>query len=196
MRGLVDDNAIEGAGQWDTEIEKAVQLPDGYALVMCDVDCGSETVGMVKSVLGWRSREPEASKTLMDGLQVWNSRLADALKVGDIKAAGAAFEEIRTRIREMGTKSGVPIEPVEQTELLDALTAGVEGVVGGVVPGAGGYDAVVLLVKDNVDTTNKINSFLEKWSVEKKSNVKLLKTKGELEGARVEDEALYTEFAR
>lgn len=182
--------------KWDTEISKGVKLPGGYALVMCDVDCGSETVGMVKGVLGWRKTDPEGSKVLMDELQVWNSALAEGLKGTDVGVLGNAFQEIRKRIRDMGDRSGVPIEPKEQTELLDALTEGVGGVVGGVVPGAGGYDAVVLLVKDDEETTRDINTFLEKWSKEKSSNVKLLKTKGELEGARVEEGASYVEYTK
>ncbi|PPQ67289.1 hypothetical protein CVT25_005873 [Psilocybe cyanescens] len=56
-------------------------------------------------------------------------------------------EEIRAQMRKMGTLSGVPIEPVEQTKLLDTCVA-LAGVIGGGVPGAGGYDAVWLLVCD------------------------------------------------
>jgi phosphomevalonate kinase len=69
-------------------------------------------------------------------------------------------------MREMGTAAGVPIEPPEQTELLNACTS-VAGVIGGGVPGgashviffhanivvadlllAGGYDAIWILVFD------------------------------------------------
>lgn len=41
---------------------------------------------------------------------------------------------IRTHMREMGNLSGVPIEPPEQTELLDACVS-IAGVIGGGVPG-------------------------------------------------------------
>jgi len=50
-------------------------------------------------------------------------------------------------MREMGTRAGVPIEPPEQTELLNACIAQ-PGVVGCGVPGAGGYDAIWVLVLD------------------------------------------------
>lgn len=189
MRALVNDDPAV----WDVEITEGVGLPQGYALVMCDVDCGSETVGMVKGVLAWKARDGEGAKRLMDGLQGWNERLGEALGKGDVGGVRTAFGEMRGRIREMGERSGVPIEPREQTELLDAL-GGVEGVVGGVVPGAGGYDAVVLLVKDDEGTKKGIEEFLEKWSKEKGGNVKLLKTRGEVEGARVEDGDSYLEF--
>jgi phosphomevalonate kinase len=46
----------------------------------------------------------------------------------------AAIEAIRDGMRAMSTASGVPIEPEEQTRLLDACAA-CPGVVGGGVPG-------------------------------------------------------------
>ncbi|CAE6493864.1 unnamed protein product [Rhizoctonia solani] len=57
----------------------------------------------------------------------------------------AKMQSIRDGMRAMGKSSGVPIEPPEQTRLLDACCA-LPGVIGGGVPGAGGYDAIWLLV--------------------------------------------------
>ncbi|CAE6431140.1 unnamed protein product [Rhizoctonia solani] len=54
-------------------------------------------------------------------------------------------KSIRDGMRAMGKSSGVPIEPPEQTRLLDACCA-LPGVIGGGVPGAGGYDAIWLLI--------------------------------------------------
>ena len=158
------------------------------ALVMCDVDCGSNTPSMVKKVLAWKAADPEASKSLWDGLQRCNEHLGRLLTAPSSSLADfqEAFAQIRARIRDMGDRSGVPIEPPEQTQLLDAASK-VQGVAGGVVPGAGGYDAIVLLVKDDAETKGALEKFLQEWSLEKGSNVRLLGTKGELEGARVED---------
>ncbi|KAF8658316.1 hypothetical protein AX16_002085 [Volvariella volvacea WC 439] len=61
-------------------------------------------------------------------------------------------QEVRGKMREMGTLAGVPIEPIEQTRLLDACVAQA-GVIGGGVPGAGGYDAIWLLVCDPIDSS-------------------------------------------
>jgi phosphomevalonate kinase len=196
VKSIVEDT--DATLKWDTEISKrGVTIPPGMALVMCDVDCGSETVGMVKQVLAWKKDDHEGSKKLWDDLQACNEALAKKLTAGtEIEEFRKAFGEIRERIREMGTKSGVPIEPKEQTELLDAVTAGVEGVAGGVVPGAGGYDAIVLLVKDDEETMSAVEKFMEKWSKEKGSNVKLLGTRGELEGARKEDASRYGELVK
>ncbi|SRR5258708_364058 len=57
------------------------------------------------------------------------------------------IQEIRFKMKEMGTLAGVPIEPDEQTRLLDVCVTQA-GVVGGGVPGAGGYDAIWLLICD------------------------------------------------
>ena len=48
----------------------------------------------------------------------------------------ADIQRIRKYMREMSTLSGVPIEPEEQTRLLDACSA-LPGVIGGGVPGGG-----------------------------------------------------------
>ena len=43
-------------------------------------------------------------------------------------------QAVREKMREMGSLSGVPIEPPEQTQLLDACVS-LAGVIGGGVPG-------------------------------------------------------------
>ncbi|ODV87173.1 hypothetical protein CANARDRAFT_5727 [[Candida] arabinofermentans NRRL YB-2248] len=59
---------------------------------------------------------------------------------------------IRLLLKKMTTETGAEIEPDDQTSLLDACSK-IPGVLGGVVPGAGGYDAVCLLVSESqVDT--------------------------------------------
>lgn len=172
------------------ETRKETGLPKGYALVMCDVDCGSQTVGMVKTVLSWRKSNPEDSKALWDKLHGANEDLGKVLQDGDEKVIREKFGAIRALIREMGEKSGVPIEPQSQTDLLNALGE-VEGVVGGVVPGAGGFDAVVILVRDEEETMARLNRFLEKWSAEKEGRVRLLDVKGEMAGSRIEEPQAY-----
>jgi phosphomevalonate kinase len=153
---------------------------------MVDVECGSQTVGMVKAVNAWRASDPPGSKALWDNLQARNDALAAVLAEGRLADLPAALAASRELVREMGARSGVPIEPESQTELIDALSA-VDGVYGGVVPGAGGFDAVAILVRDDDETAARVGRFLEEWSAKKEdSKVKLLGVKGELEGVRVE----------
>ena len=165
-------------------------MPPGVALRMCDVDCGSQTVGMVKQVLAWRTRDPEGSRALWDDLQAANEELAAILR-GDTEPSTtqeirSAVARCRTLIRDMGTRSGVPIEPESQTVLLDALNENVSGVYGGLVPGAGGFDALALIVRDDEDTELRLRDFLAEWSSKDGGVVRLLDVKGQREGARTE----------
>lgn len=182
------DSTEGSASKWDTEISKdRAKMPPGVALRMCDVDCGSQTVSMVKQVLKWRDEtDPAGAKKLWDELQARNETLGAVLSNDKKDEIRVAIAKIRELVRAMGKASGVPIEPESQTALLDALTENVEGVYGGVVPGAGGYDALALLVKDDEATEERIKQFLAKWSNEKGEKVRLLDVKGEMEGVRKE----------
>lgn len=53
---------------------------------------------------------------------------------------------IRRHLKQMTKLSNVPIEPDSQTELINRCTVELPGVLGGVVPGAGGFDAIALVV--------------------------------------------------
>lgn len=54
--------------------------------------------------------------------------------------------QIRVYLKQMTTLSQVPIEPDSQTVLIDRCVRELPGVIGGVVPGAGGFDAIALVV--------------------------------------------------
>ncbi|CDZ97430.1 phosphomevalonate kinase [Phaffia rhodozyma] len=64
----------------------------------------------------------------------------------------AASQSIRRSMKLMGESAGVPIEPDEQTELLDKCQT-LPGVLGCGVPGAGGYDALWVLILDTPSTS-------------------------------------------
>ncbi|KAI2472455.1 Phosphomevalonate kinase [Annulohypoxylon bovei var. microspora] len=191
LAARVDPTSATSA--WDTQVAKeGVNMPPGVALRMCDVDCGSQTVGMVKQVLKWRDEtDPQGAKTLWDDLQKRNEELGAVLSQDRKADIRGAVESVRALVRRMGEQSGVPIEPESQTQLLDALTREVDGVYAGVVPGAGGYDALALLVQDDEATEGRIKSFLERWSEEKGGRVRLLDVKGEMEGVRKEELGQY-----
>lgn len=204
LKHLVDQ--IDDDNRWDTEIQKdRVKMPGGLRLIMCDVDCGSETPGMVKQVLSWRTREPEEADMLWTHLQRKNEALANALTAASQSgldpgsdAIRKAIQDIRTSVRDMSRLSGVPIEPSSQTDLLDACS-NVDGVLGGVVPGAGGFDAVALLVKDSEETMSKLSDVLQKYQIPSASvdaaageaepsigRVSILDVREEMEGVRWE----------
>ena len=96
------------------------------------------------------------------------------LGTGDLAALGKALADVRAScyamrsiVREVSAAADTPIEPPEQTHLLDA-TMKVRGVLMAVVPGAGGNDAVIALIlpsHDNgrVDTRNTRKRVADMW---------------------------------
>lgn len=92
-------------------------------------------------------------------------------------------------MRKMGELAVVPIEPPEQTVLLDACVS-IAGVIGGGVPGAGGYDAIWLLVCDppNCPPAELPSARVERvWSTYKGLDVSpLLAAESAAKGVRVE----------
>lgn len=195
---------------WDMQIDKAAaRLPRGLRLVMCDVDCGSESVGMAKKVLAWRKEKPDEAALLWATLQKGNEELAgELLRLAqgittdsrDYKNLSDTILTIRSLIREMSAKAEVPIEPKVQTELLDACCR-ISGVVGGVVPGAGGFDAIVLLVEN--DAVPPLQQFLDTYKTTADNNsgpvigkVRLLSVKQDFEGLKAEDIQTYADWIR
>ncbi|KAH8628899.1 hypothetical protein IG631_16156 [Alternaria alternata] len=195
---------VEGP-TWDTEIQKAaIKMPEGLRLVMCDVDCGSETPGMVKKVLAWRAQKPEEAEKIWKELQRGNEALAAELTrlatevQGDNASKHDTLRKIidgnRALIRDMGEKSGVPIEPPQQTRLLDYCSK-LDGVVGGVVPGAGGFDAIVLLVEDKEAIIDSLKTSLAEYKdLEAIGRVGVIGVREEMVGVKEEELSLYKEW--
>ena len=205
LRSVVEDG--DPSRRWDMEVEKAAaRIPEGLVLLMCDVDCGSETVGMVKSVLAWRQRRPEEAILLWATLQTANEDLARQLQglasgpsisPDDLEGLRSTILTVRSLIREMSAKAGVPIEPPVQTALIAACCE-LPGVVCGVVPGAGGYDAIALLVQDRGEVVDDLREFLAGYRADPKDNagvgignVRLLGVKQEHQGLKIEDPSIY-----
>lgn len=205
---------VEGDA-WDTEIQKAaIKMPKGLRLVMCDVDCGSETPTMVKRVLAWREANKGYADQIWRDLQAGNEALAaEITRLAELdrhvtslehNKLGEIIAQNRALIRQMGEASGVPIEPAPQTRLLDYCTD-LHGVIGGVVPGAGGYDAIVLFVEDWPDNMAGLSDGLAKYRDEKKNTsggmseltigrVGIIQVREEMQGVKEEDISLYSEW--
>ena len=194
LKATVDDESTPGI--WDTEIRRSmVKIPEGLRLVMCDVDCGSETPSMVKKVFAWREENAEEAALLWTTLQRGNDDLIAELKrlaesessdKPDYSRLRNIVLTIRSLIREMSLKAQVPIEPRVQTDLLDACSA-VPGVIGGVVPGAGGFDAIALLVEEQA--IERLRKFVGNYRVQssgtdgpKIGKIRLLGVKQETDG--------------
>ncbi|KAL9031173.1 MAG: hypothetical protein Q9196_000766 [Gyalolechia fulgens] len=194
--------------QWDMHInKKAAVIPAGLRLLMCDVDCGSESVALVKKVLAWRKENPVEAALLWATLQKGTEDLAEELQrlAQASRANSHSFNDLRDIIlnirslaREMSGKANVPIEPKMQTELLNACCQ-ISGVVGGVVPGAGGYDAIALLVED--EALPSLQAFLDSYITASsneegpvRGKVRLLGVKQDMEGLRMEEPAMFADW--
>lgn len=169
---IVED--IDPEHPWDPEcVDFGMKLPRGMQMVLCDVECGSQTPSMVKKVLEWRRQNQKEADILWAAIQSNNEKLRlelkrlvqtpDADTPYDYNDIRTYIQRARNHIRTMTRKSGVPIEPSVQTELLDTVSR-IDGVIGGVVPGAGGYDAIALLIRDEVAVINKLETLFENWT--------------------------------
>lgn len=202
MQTKLDHSLVKSAidQPWDVTMEPC-SMPTGLSLLMGDVKGGSETPKMVSTVLKWKKDKPEESSEIWKSLDKSNMALINLLSKlnslstpteykwplqGHLLQMSDMIKTIRRYLRLMSEKSGVPIEPPEQTRLLDACSS-VPGVIGGVVPGAGGYDAICLVVlTDYVDqiiksTQNDPNFKHVKWLDLREQNV----------GVKVEDPKMY-----
>ena len=205
LRAVVED--ADQSNSWDMEIHKShAVIPDGLRLVMCDVDCGSETVGMANRVLAWRKDNPQDAARLWKALQKENEYLAKELlrlaqmpnlSLNNIENLRSSILRIRSSIREMSAKADVPIEPNVQTELLDACSQ-ISGVVGGVVPGAGGFDAIALLVEDRREVLSALSEFLGNYHGDTQHSdatsigkVRVLGVQQDTHGLKVEGFSIY-----
>ncbi|KAK3117586.1 phosphomevalonate kinase [Teratosphaeriaceae sp. CCFEE 6253] len=209
LRDIVEGKAE--VARWDHEIRKeGVKVPKGLRLVMCDVSCGSQTPGMVKQVLAWRAANRGEAEETWRTLHESNTALATELKEAaedEGSAPATRFADVKQRlriiralVRSMSDKSGVPIEPPEQTELLDACER-ITGVVGGVVPGAGGYDAIALLIQDEQSVVEEVQRLLAGWKFKGGVNdsegggkLSILGVREQSQGVRVEERAQYEEW--
>ncbi|CAR22824.1 phosphomevalonate kinase [Lachancea thermotolerans CBS 6340] len=171
LRKLVDET------DWKFEHEN-ITLPPGFRLIMGDVNNGSETTKLVAKVKAWydlnypRSLDiyqkiNEGNVSFIEGigklasfskespseyncmLQSLNSG-ADFETYDIIKQIRQAVDQVRAKFRLITDESGADIEPPVQTQLLDQ-SLNLKGVLTGMVPGAGGFDAISLIVTDNSD---------------------------------------------
>jgi phosphomevalonate kinase len=101
-----------------------------------------------------------------------------------LKELHLALREVRGNLRQLGEAAGVPIEPPPQTSLCDATMA-LPGVVAALVPGAGGYDAIVCLYVDRPPVLRAIGTLWASW---RDPIICPLAVKASEEGFRVEVE--------
>ncbi|CBQ68185.1 related to ERG8-phosphomevalonate kinase [Sporisorium reilianum SRZ2] len=68
-----------------------------------------------------------------------------------------SLRSIRAGMRELGQRAGVPIEPAEIGSLIKKISDEVPGVVGGSIPGAGGFDAFYIIYLKSSQTPRELS---------------------------------------
>ena len=184
---------------WDYEIQRlSPGMPLGLRLILCDVNGGSETRGMVRSVGAWQVENPAEAGVLWQKLQEatdevishWQCHPAHIEET--CENLGRTLRLMRCLVRELSTTANVPIEPRSQTQLLDFCSQQ-PGIVGGVVPGAGGYDALAIVARDWEGVPENLAARFEELNTDasdegylNRTTVRVLEVKNENGGLQVE----------
>lgn len=201
--------------QWDFKHVRCA-LPPGIKLLMGDISGGSETPKLVSKVLKWKNEDPNTSKLLYENLNSANMSLVNALDQlhkeyeenesnyrdnlnkfstnsiisSNLQSLVNSLHDIRQYLKKLTNLTGADIEPELQTILLDACFT-LPGCFGGVVPGAGGFDAISLLVVES-----KVDQILNQTMSESRfSNVSWLNLHEEAEGILEENPADYKDLS-
>jgi phosphomevalonate kinase len=173
---------------WKENMVQNIVLPKGQLqLLLADVQGGSESPSMARTVLNWKAKHPGSDIPHWTALSQLNAKVIELIQglsasppspneydnmakipAGEwpekspLSELHRTFLEIRTDLRDMGEAAGVPIEPLPQTAICDA-TMKIPGVVTALVPGAGGYDAVACLYIDRPSVMESIGKLWAEW---------------------------------
>jgi phosphomevalonate kinase len=179
--------------KWDGGICAPFCLPLFLEVMLADVSGGSESPSMARKVLEWKKSFENETGTIphWDNLTEINLQIADLLQhlstismdetrmeslitthhsewerdeVGKVLLDfRRKVQESRSHLKAMGEAAGVPIEPNEQTELVDA-TLTTHGVIAALVPGAGGYDAIACIYLNHPKVRQAIADVWCSWT--------------------------------
>lgn len=166
---------------WNIKNDR-IRLPKGLRLIMGDVNSGSETTKLVAKVNTWYENNLPESLNIYQKINEGNNKFIQGLSelnklaesnpqyyndmLNSLNIEGNsndypelltirnAVKQIRNNLKRITKESGADIEPDVQTALLDnCLKLG--GVLTGMVPGAGGYDAISLITTVNHNFMNE-----------------------------------------
>ncbi len=183
--------------KWDYQTSD-VPLPGEFRIVIANIlGQSASTSEMVKKVNAWKAGAPDEYKTLLTRLNEANKAAIKALgayshsgNAENLDAFKHAFRVGRALTRELGEKSGAPIETPVLMELVDACER--NGAFVAKLPGAGGGDSVAAFCRSEADE-KKLRSFLTSYD---KVPVKPLDLKASNEGLRLETAEKFEEMQR
>ncbi|GMH98679.1 hypothetical protein TrST_g13604 [Triparma strigata] len=139
-------------------------------LLLGDVKEGSESGGMSKRVL--KGSEDGEGEILFRKLKEVNEKAIEGYVKGERFGEG-----VRSAIQSLGTITNCEIEPSVRKNVLDE-TENIEGVEYACVPGAGGFDAICCVVREEA-----VDEVKEVW---RKEGIDILDVQEDGEGIRIE----------
>ncbi|KAK0544350.1 phosphomevalonate kinase [Tilletia horrida] len=104
----------------------------------------AQNKSLYEEVIEWAATVPSAEwdKELKPGSQFSDEHRTLIKRLTDLKYA---LRSVRGGMRELGLRAGCPVEPDKMGRLIQASIDSAPGVLGGGVPGAGGFDALYLI---------------------------------------------------
>lgn len=131
-----------------------------FRLVMVEYESGFDTRSAVKSVLRYLASNEEKKKEFLDKSNEMVSSIIEGIEEEEAGKIKSLCIEYRSLMKSLGERAGVEIEPHIASIVLDALLEDTQ-VVYGICPGAGGYDAIALILLANTKNSY-IKSLLKK----------------------------------
>lgn len=128
-------------------------------LLLVEFASGSDTRVAVKQVMAWLDSHEVEREEFLQMSERLVLQISWDLSTGDQKGLAERCVEYRKLMRDLGNNCGVPVEPEEATAILDKLQE--LGALYAVCPGAGGYDALAVIVNANKSRCD-IERMLEK----------------------------------
>ncbi|MFH0927420.1 MAG: hypothetical protein V1822_02465 [Candidatus Micrarchaeota archaeon] len=151
--------------KWDWLEVKPFEIASGYEILFFNVRGGkTSTVSSVRAVRKFMDEEPAAYAKIISAQAEAERQALAALKAGDrekfrdfvhdAREAGRKLQDATSEIASDFT----PIEPAALGRVIDEAE-GLEGVVAGRCPGAGGWDGLAFLVEKGFSDWESIGAF-------------------------------------
>jgi ERG8-type phosphomevalonate kinase len=153
---------------WPSLLVRPITLPPKYGIIFFNIEGGkTSTVSNVKMVAEWKSQHPEEYRELITRQNEYETEAISNLLQSDdasLRRLTNSAREIHRKLQTEVEKSSQnldPIEPKPLTHLID-FAQGIEGVIAGRCPGAGGWDGVAFLVDNNRFDDQRIKEIVAK----------------------------------
>ncbi|MFQ6009862.1 MAG: hypothetical protein ACE5J7_01950 [Candidatus Aenigmatarchaeota archaeon] len=144
IKGIIDRD-------WDYRIDP-LPFPDVLHTIVGYTGSAANTRIMVRKVREWAAKSPDEYAALLHTLNEEDKKAIGALRDINENRGGAidkfakSFMLSRKLTRELGRRSGAPIETPELSQMIDAALEA--GAIASKLPGAGGGDSIIAIYTD------------------------------------------------